>query len=242
MSPTAKYPSDESTPTDVSKSTGINVKNVESPPTSQPSPSSFKTILIHMRKSLTEPLPPILKPIPIHTHISGTGTSLPKTTAVVSPKKPKPTPRSAAIATNGASYARTVVIKLETAVQSLDSEHVKYGQKRKPDENSTLVSKKKLVKREFDNINFMDPNDVKAVCVQSDTSGEKLMEHTAILHAVLMFHTVVKLKGLYKSYDPSRAPSTAKGDLATQLTEIIVRKRDILRQERIHSSTVAKNP
>ena len=195
-----------------------------------------------MRKSLTEPPPPILKPIPIHTHISGTGTSLPKTTAVVSPEKPKPIPRSAAIATNGASAARTVVIKLETAVQSLDSEHVKSGQKRKPDENRTSLSKKKLVKRELDNIDFMDLNNVKAVYVQSDTSGKKLTEHIAILHAVLMFHTVVKLKALYKSYDPSKAPSTAKGDLANQLTEIIMRKRDILRQERIHSSTVAKNP
>ena len=242
MSPTEKYPGDESTPTDVSKLTGINVKNVELPPSSQPSSPSFKTIPIHMRKSLPEPPPPILKPIPIHTHISGTGTSLLKTTTVVSPEKPKPIPRSAAIAINGASDARTVVIKLETTVQSIDSEHIKSGQKRKPVENSTLVSKKKLVKRDLDNIDFMDPNDVKAVYVQSDTSGKNLTEHIALLKAVLTFHTVVRLKVLYKSYDISKTPSTAKGDLINDLIEIIMRKRDILRQDRIHSSTVTKNP
>ena len=157
MSPTAKHPGDESTPTDVSKLTGINVKNVELPPSSQPSSSSFKTIPIHMRKSLPEPPPPILKPIPIHTHISGTGTSLLKTTAVVSPEKPKPIPRSAAIAINGASDARTVVIKLETTVQSIDSEHIKSGQKRKPVENSTLVSKKKACKTRVGQYRFHGP-------------------------------------------------------------------------------------
>ena len=180
MSPTAKYPSDESALTDVSQSTGINVMNVDSPPTGQPSPSSFKTIPIHMRNSSIEPPPPVLKPIPIHTRISGTGSSLPSTivttrantTAVVSPEKPKPIPRSAAIATNRSSAARAVVIKLETAVKSLDDEHVKSGQKRKPDENRTSLPKKKLVKRELDNIDFMDLNDVKAAYVQSDTSGK----------------------------------------------------------------------
>ena len=116
------------------------------------------------------------------------------------------------------------------------------GQKCKPDENRTSLPKKKLVKRELDNIDFMDLNNVKTAYVQSDTSGKNLTEHIDILHVVLMFYTVVKLKALYKSYDPSKAPSMVKFDLATQLTEIIMRKRDILHQERIHSSTVAKNP
>ena len=88
----------------------------------------------------------------------------------------------------------------------------------------------------------MDFKDVKAAYVQSDSSGKKLTEHINIIRALLTFHTVAKLKVMYKTYDLSKTPSTVKGDLVEELTQMIMRKRYILRQDRIHSSTMTKKP
>ena len=74
----------------------------------------------------------------------------------------------------------------------------------------------------------MDLNDVKAAYVQLDSSGTNLTEHIDILHALLLFHTVVKLKVMYKTYEHSKTPSTVKPDLVEELTQMIMRKRDIL--------------
>ena len=131
---------------------------------------------------------------------------------------------------------------METAVKSLDGEHVKSGQKRKPVENKTPLAKKKTPKRELTHTDFMDLNNAKAAYVQSDSNGKTLTEHTNVLRALLMFHTVAKLKAMYKTHNLSRMPSTVKGDLVEKLTQLIMKKRGILRQDRIHSSTVTKNP
>ena len=121
MSPTAKnssakFATGESTLTGVLKSTDNIVKNVNLASTSQRSP-------------------PIFTPIPFHTYHGVTGgvplgtTSVTRTTktAVVSPKKPKATPRSAVITANGTSTVHPVVVKLKTAVKSLDGKYIKSG-------------------------------------------------------------------------------------------------------------------
>ena len=102
--------------------------------------------------------------------------------------------------------------------------------------------KNKLPKRKLTHIDFMDLNDVKAAYVQSDSNERALTEHTNVLYALLMFHEIEKLKAMYKTLDHSTTPSTVKGDIVVQLAQMIMKKRDILRQERIHSSTVTKNP
>ena len=85
-------------------------------------------------------------------------------------------------------------------------------------------------------------HDVKAAYVQLDSSGEKLTEHIDILCALLTFHTVAKLNVMYKTDKLSKTPSTVKGDIVKELTQMIMRKRDILHQDRIQSSNVTKKP
>ena len=94
------------------------------------------------------------------------------TTAVVSPEKPKATSQSAVMTVNGTFTISSVVFKLKTAVKTPDGEHVKSGQKCKPDENKTSLAKKKLPNSELTHNDFMDLNNVKAAHVQSDSNGK----------------------------------------------------------------------
>ena len=77
----------------------------------------------------------------------------------------------------------------------------------------------------------MDFNDAKTVYVQLDSNEKSLEEHTDVLHALLMFHTVAKLKVVYKTLYHTIPHSTVKGDLVVQLTQMIMKKQDILCQD-----------
>ena len=59
----------------------------------------------------------------------------------------------------------------------------------------------------------MDLNYAKAAYVQLDSNEKALMENTDVLYALLMFHTVTKLKTMHKTLDHSTMPSMVKGDL-----------------------------
>ena len=93
-----KFVTNESTLTDVSKSTSSG----------QRSPTVFTPIPFHTRHGVTGGTP-----------LDTTMVTQTSTTAVVSPEKPKATPRSAAIAENDISIVCSVVVKLETAVNLL---------------------------------------------------------------------------------------------------------------------------
>ena len=127
----AKFVTDESTLTDMSKSTDSIVKTVNLASTSQQSTTVFRSIPFHMHHGVTSGTP-----------LGTTMVTQTSTTAVVSPKKPKDTSRSAAIAAKDTSSVCPVVLKLDTVVKSLEGEHVKSGQKRKPDENKVQLAKK----------------------------------------------------------------------------------------------------
>ena len=62
-------------------------------------------------------------------------------------KKPKALSWSGVITTNGTSIDHPVVIKLDTALTSLDGEPIKSSQKRKTEENQVQPTKKASKKR-----------------------------------------------------------------------------------------------
>ena len=146
MSPTAKNPSakfatDKPTLSKLSKSTNNSVKTSDKASTIQRTLIDFKPISSNNHHSVTG------------ANLLGTTSATQNpTTAVVSPKKLKAKFRSVPNFAKARSIVSPVVVKLETVIKSPDGEHVKSGQKRKPDENKTPPTKKKLPKRELTNI------------------------------------------------------------------------------------------
>ena len=113
----AKFATDESTLTDVLKSTNNIVKTVDLASTSQQLPTVFGPIPFHMHHGVTGGAP-----------LATTMVTRTPTTMVVSPKKSKATSRSAAITTNSTSIVCHVVPKS--------------GLKQKPGGNKTQLAEK----------------------------------------------------------------------------------------------------
>ena len=86
----------------------------------------------------------------------------------------------------------------------------------------------------------MDLNDVQAAYLQLKYNVKALTKTIDVLHSLLISHTALKLKALHKIFDGNKMPPPVKGDLVVQLDQMITKKRDILRQNRIHSSTIMK--
>ena len=84
----------------------------------------------------------------------------------------------------------------------------------------------------------MDLNDGQADYLQLKSNGKALTETIEVLYSLLISHTALKLKALYKTFNGSKTPPPVKGDLAVQLTQMILKKQDILYQDQNHRSTV----
>ena len=80
----------------------------------------------------------------------------------------------------------------------------------------------------------MDLNDVQAAYLQLKYNVKALTKTIDVLHSLLISHTALKLKALYKIFDSSKTPPPVEGDLVVQLTHMRSKKRDILCQNRMH--------